>query len=271
MRKLSAVLLSVIFLGSVGCSASRGLATVLAPKAADNAPPSPRISKVVCLWEPGVGKIPNGPKQGVLGQVLFFTPGTSSPSKVDGDVTVYLFDDHGTAEQQAQPVHKLVLTAEDLEAVHAETAIGHSYHIPVPYPKNHGMETTCTMRVKYTSPSGETTYSGLDAIRLDGTARKSSKISVSRKSAAVSDNAAETTAVSRVKRIGETEIHEATAGANQLKSLTIRRKQPGAQQTQVQAPVISSPAPPRKRFQLSNAKPVQERSRLSADDFAPMD
>jgi hypothetical protein len=270
MRQLSAILLSVAFLGSVGCTASRGLTAALAPKATVDTAPLPSVTKIVCLWEPGVGKVPNGPRRGVLGQVLFFTAGDSASSKVDGTVTVYLFDDHGTVAEQTQPVHKMVLSSQDLEAVYAETAVGHSYHIPVPYPKNHGMETTCTMRVKYTSPAGEVTYSDLNSVRLDGAARKS-KISVTRKSAPVSEEAAKTIAGRNVRRIGETEIHEASAGADQLKSLTIRRKQPFARQTKGQAPAVSTPARPRKRFQLSNTKPDPERSGLSANDFAPMD
>lgn len=277
MRQLPTVLLlSTALLALAGCSASRELVTAIAPAHATAAPESPRVSKIVCLWEPGSGSLPNGPKRGVLGQILFFENADDLPVEVDGKLTVYLFDDRGTIEEQTKPVQKLVLSPEELQATHVEASIGHSYHIPVPYLNAEGLAATCTMRVKYTAPNGETVYSDLSSIYLAGKPDKSAGLSNRRVIGPVTESqpAQEAeTAKSEVRRIGNTEISDVEAGAERLKSLTIHRELP-ASRTRSSADrqaTRSTKEQPRKRFRLSNSNRTEQPLAPAADDFAPLD
>ena len=154
------VLIAFTLCSFAGCAGTRSiLPSVGNAESTTTITDSVPITKVVCLWEPGAGRVPEGPSRGVLGQLMFFSGSDRSPQEVRGTVTIYMFDNHGSTEQQSKPVLKLVLTPQELAAVHSESILGHAYNIPVPYPKKHRLETTCTMRVKYTSPSGNVAYS----------------------------------------------------------------------------------------------------------------
>lgn len=277
MRQLLTVLVSVALLGGTGCSTTRDLVTAMSPVQLSRASDAPRVTKVMCLWESGIGKLPNGPKRGILGQVLFLEGTSDVPVEVDGSVTVYLFDDQGTPEQQAKPIQKLVLTPEELQATHMETSVGHSYHIPVPYLRNHDLAATCALRVKYTSPNGDTTYSDLNSVYLEGKDVQTFALSKKRVTGPVTRNTASQEAKTtqpNVTKIGTTEIHEAEAGTQGLKSLTIRRELPLSRQTRPTGnqATRSNGERSRTRFQLSNtATPADKPSTVTANDFAPLD
>ncbi len=272
MQRLKIFLGSLALLAFVGCSASRELTSAMA-SATRKEHKSPKVSRVVCLWEPAVGKIPNGPKRGIIGQVLFFEGRDTAPVKVDGEVVIYVFDDHGSIEDQSKPIHKLALSPEELKAVHAETAVGHSYHIPVPYPKDHGLTTTCTMRVKHTSVDGHVSYSDLASVLLLGKSRPSSTMKVKREIAPVSELSERDISQAQnrpSKTIGRTEIHETDAGDKQLKTLTIRQHE-----TRMRSRARgerTEPLQPRKRFRLSNATtPASDDKELLEKAFAPLE
>lgn len=221
-RSLPIVIATLVSLS--GCSSSRevfpSLNLVERAKPTSKARDEKPITKIVCLWEPGVGRIPNGPTRGVLGQVLFFSGSDRKPQKVAGGAVVYLFDDHGSPEEQSTPVLKLVLTPKELEAVGTETVLGTAYQIPVPYPEKHRLETNCTMKVKYTSPSGQVTYSDLGTVLLEGTSRQSKAVTVSRTQ---QDIARPQDSESQPRQAGAAQIQRNSAGENNLRTLTIRR------------------------------------------------
>src|SRR5579864_3698457 len=75
--------------------------------------PKNPVAQIVGIWEPAMGiGHENKPCRGFAGQVLFFTKGSDRPVKVDGDIRIYVFDDHGTPDEQAQPIYEWNLTAD---------------------------------------------------------------------------------------------------------------------------------------------------------------
>lgn len=276
MQRLMILLAGGALLGGAGCATSGELMTAITPgQVKTKVSDSPRVSRIVCLWEPGSGNLPNGPKRGVLGQILFFHNKDDAPIEVDGKVTVYLFDNHGTIEEQTKPVQKLVLTSKDLQATHVDAAIGHSYHIPVPYVRdNDGLASTCTMRVKYTSPEGRVVYSDLSSVYLEGKQVPSNGLSTERVTAAVGESkrVGDKPSIQQttVRKTGNAEIRQVEAGPERLKSLTIRRELPKKRRQPAAVRQIAPPREqPRKRFHLSNS--ASEQQGVTADDFAPLD
>lgn len=266
MRYLHASLAALVLLGPVGCTASRELVSALDPT--PSVAKTPRISKIVCLWEEGVGKVPNGPTRGVLGQILFLDATGDSTTKVDGQLTIYMFDNRGTIEEQTKPIRKLTLSAEDLAATYLETSVGHSYNVPVAYPRKDRLAVTCTMRVKYVAPTGEVAYSDLASVYLDGRRPK--------KSETKSDRSADDIAKqlmrdvhpqnSLVKKVGQTEIRETEASENSLKSLTIRQKSSRRLGQSGRNSEASA-----NRFRSSNVTKDALRDVATAADFAPFE
>ncbi|HEY4258604.1 MAG TPA: hypothetical protein VGM98_00530 [Schlesneria sp.] len=126
--------------------------------------------KIVCLWEPAEGRDPKGiPCQGFAGQILFLT-GTSLPVSVQGDVKVYLFDDHGTAEEQAKPLHEFNFDGEAWSQHYSYGSLGPCYNVFIPYMRKGVNDATCALRLRLTPPEnqGPALFSEMTSIELLG-------------------------------------------------------------------------------------------------------
>lgn len=128
------------------------------------------VVEMICLWEPaeGVG-IDNLPCRGFAGQILFFTSRGTEPVKVNGDVHIYVFDDLGTPEEQAKPIHRFDFDKESFQAFLTETNLGIAYQLFVPYTRKTAHKATCSLRVKVTPEGGRDVYSKMASVILSGT------------------------------------------------------------------------------------------------------
>ena len=86
----------------------------------DSSPPvafetdAARAVRCLCLWSEGEATSADGRStRGFAGQIYFFTADGASPVAVEGDVRVFLFDDIGTPKEQARPVDRLDISAEE--------------------------------------------------------------------------------------------------------------------------------------------------------------
>ena len=56
--------------------------------------------EILALWQASEGPGPNGvPMRGFAGQIYFFTQSRQAPVLVNGNVRIYLFDDHGSLKE----------------------------------------------------------------------------------------------------------------------------------------------------------------------------
>jgi len=124
--------------------------------------------RIVCLWEPAEGRDPKGvPCKGFAGQVLFLTS-SSLPVSVEGDIRVYLFDDQGTAEDQAKPLHQFDFDTGAWAQHYSYGTLGPAYNVFIPYMRRGPNDATCALRVRLTPKKGPAIFSDMTSIKLLG-------------------------------------------------------------------------------------------------------
>lgn len=135
------------------------------PRASEDNP----VVRILCIWEPAEGTGLDGlPTRGFAGQIFFFTAGSPVPVKVDGDVRVYLFDDYGSPDEQAKPIHQFDFLG-DAWTIHLHKgALGPSYHVFIPYVRKHPYRANCGLRVRLKPQSGPALFSDTVHVTLPG-------------------------------------------------------------------------------------------------------
>ena len=132
--------------------------------------------RCLCLWEAAEGTgVDNKPSRGVSGQIFFFTRGNVSSVEVDGDVRIYLFDDHGAPEDQSQPLHQFDFKGGTWKAHLTSTQFGPAYQLFVPYSRKGYHQAELALRVQHTPPNGSPLYSDLSRVSLLGYERAKEK------------------------------------------------------------------------------------------------
>lgn len=128
-----------------------------------------QIADIVCLWEPAEGVGLDGlPTRGFAGQILFFRSGKPEPIRVDGDVWIYVFDDQGTSEEQARPMHQFEFPAAVWNTYLQKTNLGSAYQLFIPYTRKGVNLANCALRVRLTSEGHMPAYSKLANVTLGG-------------------------------------------------------------------------------------------------------
>ena len=123
------------------------------------------------LWEPADGKGLDGrPARGFAGQIFFFTqnPRSRTPVEVDGDVRIYVFDDQGTPEEQAKPIHQFDFIGGAWRKYLVDTQFGPAYNIFIPYVRKGSHQAQCALRVRLTPPDGSVVLSDMADVTLKG-------------------------------------------------------------------------------------------------------
>ncbi|QDU37738.1 hypothetical protein Mal4_20550 [Maioricimonas rarisocia] len=162
-------LVCLAVLATTGCQSLDLFSTMSGRKPLKEATPQQPAIEVLCFWEAAEGRgLDNLPTRGFAGQVLFFTSGNAEPVKVDGDVRVYLFDDQGSAEEQAKPIHQFDFDAQAWETFLRETNVGAAYQLFIPYTRKGVHQAECSIRVRFTPENGLPLYSKMASITLPG-------------------------------------------------------------------------------------------------------
>ena len=160
-------LVGMLLAATSGCTSANSLLLSALPgrKPVENLP----VARIVCIWEPAEGTGLKGlPSRGFAGQILFFAPGNPTPITVNGDVRVYVFDDSGTEEEQAKPIHRFDFVNNAWNVHARESMVGPAYYLFLPYTRDHSYRARCSLRVRYTAPDGTTVFSELAHIILPG-------------------------------------------------------------------------------------------------------
>ncbi len=121
------------------------------------------------IWQQGEGRDEHGrPCRGFCGQLMFMTVVGNKPAIVNGAVTIYVFDNTGTREEQAKPFDKFEFTAEEWATFQRKTNLGMTYQLFIPYRRPGGREAECQLHVKFTPVSGPPMYAHPASITMRG-------------------------------------------------------------------------------------------------------
>jgi len=135
------------------------------------------VMEVLCVWEAAEGRgTDNLPCRGFGGQILCFASGYKEPVKVQGDVRVYVFDDHGVSGDSSLPIHQFDFTAEAWNTFLKPSSLGASYQLFVPYTRKGLDSASCTLRVRLSPEGGTPIYSRLATVALTGHASDKRKL-----------------------------------------------------------------------------------------------
>ena len=128
-----------------------------------------QVAEIVCLWEAAEGIGLDGlPTRGFAGQVLFFPRGQPEPVSIDGDVMIYVFDDQGSEDEQARPLHQFEFPAAAWNSFLYKTNLGPAYQLFVPYTRKGGNLASCALRVRMTAKDRLPVYSKIAKVTLPG-------------------------------------------------------------------------------------------------------
>lgn len=135
------------------------------PKASPKNP----VVQVVSFWQEGTGPgIDKKSCRGFTGQVWFVTAQSNTPAMVDGTVDIFVFDNQGTDEQNAKPIHVFNYPAETWAIYANKTANGLVYSVFVPYTRRGLHEAQCSLIVRFTPREGAILKSEMETVMLSG-------------------------------------------------------------------------------------------------------
>lgn len=130
------------------------------------------VVQIVCMWEPSEGRDPQGvPCRGFAGQILFLGNKGGVPVAVNGAVSVYVFDDVGTEEEQSTPIHQFNFDAKAWNRHLQNGSLGPAYNCFIPYTRPGNMEAICTVRLKYMPEDAQEILSDPSHITMRGKKR----------------------------------------------------------------------------------------------------
>ena len=156
---------ALLILGLSGCATFHSPFAKKIPKATAADP----AVQILCLWQQAEGRDPEGyPCKGFAGQILFLSNRAATPVQIEGDVRIYMFDDQGTEEEQAKPLRQFDFDAGSWGVHLAETSLGPTYSIFVPYVRRGVKDANCALRVRLKPKQGPVIFSDLSNMPLNG-------------------------------------------------------------------------------------------------------
>lgn len=136
------------------------------------------VTQIICIWQPAEGQgLDELPSRGFAGQIVFLTANSPTPVEVDGDVTIYLFDDQGTPEERSKPLHVFRFIDGSWQTYLAPTAWGPTHQLFIPYVRKGYHRASCSLTVQLETPDGHRVTSAMANIVLPGSGSPSEVVS----------------------------------------------------------------------------------------------
>jgi hypothetical protein len=124
----------------------------------------------MCIWQPADGRgLDDLPARGFAGQIVFLTANSATPVAVEGDVTIYLFDDQGTPQERSRPLHVFRFVDGSWKTHLRPTAWGPTYQLFIPYVRPGTHRAACSLAVQIEPREGRRVTSEMASIVLAGT------------------------------------------------------------------------------------------------------
>lgn len=95
-----------------------------------------------------------GTTRGFLGRLTFFPAESKAPTKVDGTLVIYAFDEAGRRPTDTRPDRKFVITPEQLPGHYHEAKFGPSYDVWIPWDAVGGPRKEITLIVRFEPEEG---------------------------------------------------------------------------------------------------------------------
>ena len=97
--------------------------------------------------------------RGFGARVYFYEREGADPIKVDGSITVYVFDGEDYTAESSKPLRKYVITADQLQKHHSVSDLGDSYSVWVPWDQVGGTSKTFSLITRFDGRNGGTAVS----------------------------------------------------------------------------------------------------------------
>lgn len=125
--------------------------------------------RVVPVWTDAV--LTQGqekPTRGFGGRIMFYGRNDEKPSKVEGTIVVYAFDETNRDKRNVVPDHKYVFLPELVEKQYSKNRIGHSYSVWVPWDEVGGPQKEISLLVRFIPKKGGVIISEQTKLILPG-------------------------------------------------------------------------------------------------------
>lgn len=160
----AAILLATLVLCCGGCQSLNVKSPF--PWERDAAKKSP--DKIMAVWTDAVKTEPGKPSERGFGGRVFFYDNQGKTMKVDGEVSIYLFDDDSRLEDAQTPEKKFVFPAETLALRYSKCSLGDSYNFWVPVGPVIGPNRKLSLVTKIELDQGGSVVSGVTRKILPG-------------------------------------------------------------------------------------------------------
>ncbi len=160
-----------LLLGGAGGCARFSVSEKMKLPGSDDKPKTPL--SMTTLWTDTV--LVEAGVNGFGGRILFYAQDKEVPIKVDGELTVFAYDDTSELPEENVPARKYVFRAEELEKHYSESTLGHSYSFWIPWDKVGGPQKQISLIARFKSARGGVVMSEMTRHLLPGSGPESPK------------------------------------------------------------------------------------------------
>ena len=112
-------------------------------------------TRVVSMWSDAVlSQADRLPTRGFGGRLMFYSPKSEKPIKVNGTLVVYAFDEEGRDPTNTKPDRKYVITPEQLAKHYSKSQLGDSYSVWIPWDDVGGPRQEISLIVRFIPTEG---------------------------------------------------------------------------------------------------------------------
>ena len=121
----------------------------------DEVAPPQIPTRLVSTWEDTVlNRVGKKPQRGFGGRLLFFNEESDDPVRVDGQLVIYAYDEHGRADHETHPTRRYVYPAENFALHESECQLGPSYSIWLPWDELGGEQKNISLIARFEPKGG---------------------------------------------------------------------------------------------------------------------
>jgi len=130
----------------------------------DDKPRTP--TRLTALWTDTV--LVEAGVAGFGGRLMFYGDGSDDPIVVEGELTVFGYDDSAKVKPGTVPARKFVFRAEELKKHYSKSTLGHSYSFWIPWEKVGGPQRQISLITRFKSKQGGVVMSEMTRHLLPG-------------------------------------------------------------------------------------------------------
>jgi hypothetical protein len=154
LNSLGLTVFTAIILQTIaGCAPLQISKPNIWPFSSEDAPGMP--NRIVAAWSDTVlHQTDKVPMRGFGGRLIFYKAEKPEPIKVDGTLTVYVFDETDRDPNNLKPHRKYVFTKDQIPSHYSKSKLGHSYSFWIPWDEAGGPQKELGIIVRFTPEKG---------------------------------------------------------------------------------------------------------------------